>query len=265
MFYDLASRKVVRTFVSTQTRAATYSLAYSLDGTKLFAAGKGGAVVAWDPNTGLEIERREGHTGDIFKIAISPVTGQLASAGTDHNVLIWPADPGSPPMKLEGHSDIAACLAWLADASHIASGSFDGTVRIWNTSSGMCEQTLKMGEGRDAQVHSIALADSGRVLVCGTAGGRAEVFETAHWTHVGTLNGHKGVVHCIESSPDGTRVATGSFDTTVRVWDIHTYSELILLPAHLYQVLVARFSADGSQLVTSGGGKVKFWVAGSQK
>ncbi|MBC7773412.1 MAG: protein kinase, partial [Pyrinomonadaceae bacterium] len=264
LIYNIASRTLARTIITNPKPTAIYTVAYSMDGSKLFSAGKGGSIVAWDPRTGLEIERRKGHAGDVYKIAVSPATGHIASAGSDHTILMWPADPSQPPTKLEGHTDSVLGLAWFGDGSRLVSGSADGTVRVWNAATGTCQRTLKIGDGRDAQVHSLALADADSVLICGTASGRAEVWDTARWEHLGALSGHKGVIHCIGTSPDGTRVATGSFDTTVRVWDIRTRSELLLLPAHLYQVLLVRFSADGSQLVTSGGGKVKFWIAGQR-
>jgi WD40 repeat protein len=33
------------------------------------------------------------------------------------------------------------------------------------------------------------------------------------------ITGHSGAVCAVAWSPDGTRLATGSFDRTVRIWD----------------------------------------------
>ena len=35
-----------------------------------------------------------------------------------------------------------------------------------------------------------------------------------------TLAGHKGHVNCVVFSPDGRRLATGSWDKTVKVWNV---------------------------------------------
>jgi WD40 repeat protein len=38
-----------------------------------------------------------------------------------------------------------------------------------------------------------------------------------------SLKGHEGKVMCLAFSPDGTRLATGSHDRTVRLWDVTRY------------------------------------------
>ena len=40
------------------------------------------------------------------------------------------------------------------------------------------------------------------------------------------LTGHTDAIVSIALSPDGATLATGSWDTTVRLWDVNTGSEL---------------------------------------
>jgi ribosome assembly protein 4 len=37
-----------------------------------------------------------------------------------------------------------------------------------------------------------------------------------------SLNGHTEAILSVSFSPDGTQLATGSGDTTVRIWDLNT-------------------------------------------
>ena len=41
-----------------------------------------------------------------------------------------------------------------------------------------------------------------------------------------TLRGHKRTVTCVEWSPDGSQLATGSLDHTMRLWDVTTVTEM---------------------------------------
>ncbi len=76
-----------------------------------------------------------------------------------------------------------------------------------------------------------------------------------------TLTGHKWIVTCTAFSPDGTLLATGSQDGTVKIWDVARRELLTTLPGSADgSVWSVAFSPDGALLMTAGAeGKVKFW------
>ncbi|MGH3837275.1 MAG: TIR domain-containing protein [Pseudonocardiaceae bacterium] len=84
---------------------------------------------------------------------------------------------------------------------------------------------------------------------------RASLVNTLTATpYAGTLTGHTDDVNAVAFSPDGTTVATASFDDTVILWDVTNPTRPRSLgqplTGHKDQVSSARFSPDGHTLAT---------------
>ncbi len=65
-----------------------------------------------------------------------------------------------------------------------------------------------------------------------------------------TLYGHTDGVSGVAFSPDGTRIVTGSYDGTARVWDAQCGMPLLELKGHTSPVHSVAFSPDGTRIVT---------------
>jgi WD40 repeat protein len=69
-------------------------------------------------------------------------------------------------------------------------------------------------------------------------------------------------IHAIAFSPDGTRLASGSADRTVRIWDPIFGQEVLVLRGHASTVTAVAFSPDGSRLASAGTDQtVRIWEA----
>jgi WD40 repeat protein len=85
-----------------------------------------------------------------------------------------------------------------------------------------------------------------------------------NWTAIQTIiSGHTGWVRSVSFSPDGTRIVSGSSDSTVRVWDAATGLPLGKpFRGHTESVWSVSFSPDGSRIVSgSWDSTVRVWDA----
>ncbi|KAI9273725.1 quinon protein alcohol dehydrogenase-like superfamily [Sporodiniella umbellata] len=65
-----------------------------------------------------------------------------------------------------------------------------------------------------------------------------------------TLSGHAEAILSCSFSPDGTQLATGSGDCTVRIWDLNTETPKSTLKGHTGWVLNIAWAPDGSVLAS---------------
>jgi eukaryotic-like serine/threonine-protein kinase len=76
------------------------------------------------------------------------------------------------------------------------------------------------------------------------------------------LRGHEHAIFAVAFSPDGSRIVTGSFDETAKVWDARTGTVLLDLKGHAKVVWSVAFSPDGSRIATgSADNTAKVWDA----
>jgi len=69
-----------------------------------------------------------------------------------------------------------------------------------------------------------------------------------------------GYVTSLAYSPDGQTLASGSWDGTVRIWDLRTGAQLSVLEGHAYDVTSVAYSPDGNTLASGGyDGTIRLW------
>ena len=85
-------------------------------------------------------------------------------------------------------------------------------------------------------------------------------FEKSRLELVGTLQGHSRGVNGVSFSPDGTKVASGSNDETVKLWDVTSGECLQTLEGHFDDVNSVSFSPDGTKVASGSYDKtIKTW------
>lgn len=149
------------------------------------------------------------------------------------------------------------------DGSTLITWADGGRWAIFDTVSG---RGKLRGNHGDQQIVNAAFSGDGRLFATASYDGAARICETASGVvrHVlrptGSPPGDQSVVWSVAFSPDGSRLATGSKDRRLRLWDVETGAELIALGRHSGTVMCIAWSPDGTQIATGGfDGTVCLW------
>lgn len=81
-----------------------------------------------------------------------------------------------------------------------------------------------------------------------------------NWRCVFTLPGHSSFVNSLAISPDGKILASGSWDKTIKIWNLETTELIGTLTGHTDRVNSVAISYDGKMLVSGSSDEtIKFW------
>lgn len=163
--------------------------------------------------------------------------------------------------QLRGHGGPVRALVISPDGLTAISGSFDSTAIRWSLPHNAAEQVLRFHS--DA-VNAVAWLKDGRTATAG-ADGRIAIWSTGKTEPDAVLEGHTAPIVALAVSPDGTTLASASWDHTVRLWPLAGGAPRVL-EEHSQNVNGVAFAADGRAVVSvSYDQSVRIWpLSGSQ-
>ena len=119
----------------------------------------------------------------------------------------------SAEAQLSGHGGPVRALAISADGATALSGSFDTSAIRWSLRRNIAEQVLRFHEG---SVNAVAILNDGRAVTAGEDA-RIGIWTPGKQTPDVILEGHRGPIVALAVSPDGSTLASASWDRTIRL------------------------------------------------
>jgi cytochrome c len=182
------------------------------------SASDDGTFAVWDLETGELVERIGDGLSKAVAVDVSPDASRAAVARWDGTARIIDLTDLSETARLEGHSGNVNAVVFSADGERLYTASYDGTILAWDA---------RTGE-RQAQLHDNGwgintLALVGDSLVFGSLDGKLGRVELATGD-VSELADIERPFLSLALSDDGARLAAGSADGHVRVFQTRDWS-----------------------------------------
>ena len=173
-------------------------------------------------------------------------------------------------------------LAWSPDGSMVAATFFDNSCTILDASNGSVIKALDLNDPSEGTrcdgfspqgttpLRACAFSPDGSYLAVAGDDLKIHLLNTTSWETDHTFIGHSGSILCLDFSPDGQFLASGSGtdkvipqnagENVTRIWNIETRLLEHTLRGHLDGVLGVEWSHTGNEIATvSDDRSVKIW------
>ncbi|KAJ7240820.1 WD40-repeat-containing domain protein [Mycena haematopus] len=231
-----------------------------------FGARKLGQLLVWEWQSESYILKQQGHFYDMNTLAYAPDGQTIATGGDDGKVKVWSTHSGFCFVTFTEHTAPISSVAFAKHGSVLFSASLDGTVRAYDLVRYRNFRTFTSPS--PVQFSALAVDPSGEVV----AAGSTDSFEVFMWSVqtgklLDILTGHEGPISSLTFSPSGAnQLASGSWDRTVRVWNVFGRSRAVEPLTLTSDVLAVTFRPDGKELAASTlDGQITFFDVDSGK
>ncbi|KAI8618505.1 putative WD repeat protein [Chytriomyces sp. MP71] len=225
-----------------------------------FGSSRLGQLLVWEWKSESYVLKQQGHNHEMNCLSYSPDGQYVVTGGDDGKVKLWNTQTGFCFVTFPEHSaSIQAVEFSKRKANVVFSASLDGTVRAFDLVRYRNFRTFT--SPTHVQFGCIAVDPSGDVVCAGSV----DTFEVFMWSVqtgqlLEVLSGHTGPVSCLAFSPIEGRLVSGSWDRSLRTWNLFNRDSSSEPFTHQSEILALAYRGDGKEVaVATLDGQITIW------
>lgn len=182
------------------------------------------------PQNWKRIKTLNGHSQSVTELAISPDGRFLASVSWDRKLGVWSVADGKSIDEAIGHDRGLLAVSFAqkpaSNSYYLVTGGFDQNIKLWS-----------MQPDREKK---LILTD--------------------------TFKGHTGSIHALTIAPEQKIIVSGSYDRTIKQWDLETGKLLYSCYHELGAIYAIAVDRERQTIASCGGdGSITLWRLGSNE
>jgi hypothetical protein len=192
------------------------SVAFSPDGALLAAAGSDNSIRIFKTATWEKSLTIQQHADWVTSVAFNPASDKIISASRDRTARVYDAESGELETTYTTHS-AALLTALFINADQLASAGRDKTIQLWDLKEGKKRHELS---GAESDITELLATD--KFLFAGSADKNIRQYQLSDRKLLRTYAGHTTAVFSLAYNPATARLASGSLDGTIKLWNTET-------------------------------------------
>ncbi|ETO18272.1 WD-40 repeat protein [Reticulomyxa filosa] len=193
---------------------------------------------------------------DTFRISSS-----LSKTIFGHTSCVYSINYSTFNVLFDEHSRPVSCTKFSQyhyynyHQNIVCSSSYDKTIRFWDIKN---NKQLKILNEHTDDIFSIEFSpfNNGKYLCSGSRDETIRLWDIETYKILNIFNGHKNTVRCIDFSSlqnnnnnnkiggNGYAICSGSYDKTIRIWDIETTKQLNIFNGHTSWVTCIKYGSN---------------------
>lgn len=199
----------------TTTNDAVFGVSFSPDGKRLATCSADRSIRIFNTTTYAQELLIEDHADWVMDIAWSPDGKKLVSASRDKTSKLFDAKTGESLITFAGHGDVVYGAVFSPDGKQVLSCGRDSRIRVWNPENG---KPIREITGYGGEVYRVICTTDGRIFSCSTDK-QVREHKLTDGSQVRIFAGHGDWVYSLAYDPATKRLASGSWDGEIRVWN----------------------------------------------